>query len=186
MKKIHSIFFIGLTIIFVLTLPVMISANSNQDDFVSLTTTVTKNRSINETTTIIATEATTLYLPIVLNKYPPTPPTISNISYILVERESVFCGGSDEYWVDFDYTDPDGDVGSAIKSVAVFSPSGDGGTEYSVVTRIGLSSDGFSGRATFTPCLYFTDPDTHVTITVTLIDRSGLESNALQIVIPRS
>lgn len=107
---------------------------------------------------------------------PPVPPTISNISQTLKQRDFEYCvNSSGEYFtgttfdIRFEYEDKNGDVS---KSGGATVDAGFDATPYST-----FSGDGFNGSITCDLC--FAGSARNVTMTLT--DNSGLSSNSLTV-----
>ena len=123
----HLLLSVSLAVILLITLNLPILANTSLASS-SSPHNIQANTSpnlINSTASIIFTPVATVYLPIVVRDYPPSP-VITNISYDLISRNEPNCDFDDYYEVSFKYTDPDGngDIGF-IQTTAVFLPSKD-------------------------------------------------------------
>jgi hypothetical protein len=133
-------------------------------------------------------------LPVTLTvQPPPTAPTISNIVVTsFTVRDTRLCtqpgvptGTSFE--MQFDYSDPNGDGPldfnqAALQTDYLFVPQGETGSSFTY--RNGFTADGRTGHVTIAQCYYF-GTNASVTVTMTIMDRSGLRSAGASINIPK-
>lgn len=125
---------------------------------------------------------TFIYLPVVLKNFTPaTPPTISDLQIEIIPNDPncIFADYRHALLVEFNFTDPNGNVGGFAQSKAVFQPSGDTLEADNIGADL-IQGDGYAGRISLEKlCIIFTPPDTNVTLYYWLFDLNLLQSNPL-------
>jgi hypothetical protein len=123
---------------------------------------------------------------------PRVPPTISSLSWNLLQINAPACGNVGiQYEFYFDYSDPEGDIriaggsliGEPIEAQWQFQPSG---FSWSNFLTGAVDGTGFAGSVSFRACIYFQLQDINsVDLTITLMDAGNRQSNSLFTNIPR-
>jgi hypothetical protein len=124
-----------------------------------------------------------LYLPVVLNPPPPTPPNISNIHVAAINLNAcqVSNGGIGSlFTITLDYTDINGDIDhqAIVFGSATFKPD-------NVTFSVSYTNLEIVGNAiTFEQCIRFAN-QSEVEFNLQLRDNAGLESNPLPLPISK-